>query len=510
MARDSYWFRGVERPSFPRLWGDRTADVAIVGGGITGLTAAALLREQGLSVVVVEARRIGDGVTGGTTAHLTAVTDCRFNELLSTFGEDGARRVWATGMAAIDRIETWVKEKSIACDFARIPGALYAAKEGHVSWLERQMQAARKIGVPFDDVDTLPLPFPVPRAMRFDGQARFHPLKYLYGLAGLVDGHNNRVFEESRVLHIQPGDPCHITTEDGRVTARHVFVATHSPIGLVTSVHTRMEAMRSYAIAVRLDGPAPEGLYWDSEDPYNYIRPQDGLWLIGGRDHKTGHGSDLASRWDQLEAWARDRAKVVEVVDRWSDQVYESTDGLPFIGPMPAARNVYMATGYAGNGMTFGTAAGMMFADHVLGRKNPWSDLYDVGRVHPIAEAPRFLKENIESAVEFVMGRLSPGDARSLEAVPQGEGRLVRVDGKKVAAYRDEDGELHLMSPVCTHAGCHVAWNDAEKTWDCPCHGGRYSAMGEVLDGPPVRGLDSAEPAARVYSPSRREKERPS
>jgi glycine/D-amino acid oxidase-like deaminating enzyme/nitrite reductase/ring-hydroxylating ferredoxin subunit len=493
MRHLSYWLDTVAMPTFPPLAGDATVDVCVVGGGITGLTTALLCARAGLTVLVVEARTIGSGVTGQTSAHLTWQTDTRYPDLLSKWGDEQAKLAVGANRVAVDRIEALARD--VDCDFARVPGYLYAARPGQERWLDQQAAAAERLGVAFDRVDDVPLPFPTHGALRFDQQARFHPLKYLTGLASKLEQAGGAIVEKTRVLSIDDGEPCVVKTEHGSIRAGRVVEATHSPIGLVLSVQTRVEAFRSYVLSFRSSDALADALYWDSEEPYNYTRVQGDVVIVGGRDHKTGKGTDLSMHFEELGAYVRDRYAVIELVDRWSAQVFEPADGLPYVGRAPGSQHVQVASGFSGNGLTHGTAAAMLMSDGILGRENPWTELFRPTRGKVLAGVRRIVHEGIDSVAGLVGRRLSPGEVDDVAQIPSGDGRIVTMGGQKVAAYRDTGGALHLRSAVCTHAGCIVGWNDAENSWDCPCHGGRYTCMGDVLDGPPTRGLAVVETA---------------
>lgn len=497
----SLWLATSSAPQFPRLGGDMVTDVAIVGGGITGLTTAALLKRAGMRVAVIEAARIGSGVTGHTTAHLTEAVDTRYKTLIENYGINGARLVAQSSRAAIERIGAFVAEEQIDCDFRRVPGYLYTESAQDVSIITQEIEAARTLGVAASMVTETPLPFPVQAAALFENQAQFHALKYLHGLARTIPGAGSHIFEMTRVLHISNTATVRLQTEHGTVTASTVILATHAPTHdfyflqeLLPLVQTRVFPYRSYVLGVRLrQSPLPQGLFWDTAEPYHYTRSyedeHDPILIVGGADHKTGEDIDTEKPYRQLEAYVRFHFDVDSIPYRWSTQTYESSDGLPLIGKTPLAAAVYVATGYSGNGLTNGTIAAMIISDHILGRHNPWSALYDVGRVKPLTGVQEFIAENVDVARHFIGDRLSP-DTTDLSDIAVNEGRIVRIRGELFAVYRDQNGTLHAFSPVCTHARCIVTWNTAEHTWDCPCHGGRFDAMGFVLNSPPVTDLE--------------------
>jgi glycine/D-amino acid oxidase-like deaminating enzyme/nitrite reductase/ring-hydroxylating ferredoxin subunit len=499
--KTSLWLDTRETPVFPPLAGDTQVDVAIVGAGITGLTAARLLVEAGRTVAVLDQQRVGSGTTGGTTAHVTQVPDRRFREIHSKFGQDGARALVASSRAALDRIAAWVEGDPIDCDYQKVPAYLYTENANEVSDLEKEARIAREAGMSAELVREVPLPFKVAAAVRFDGQARFHPVAYLNGLARRVVEGGGRIYELTRVVKVEGGEhgkPCQVMTENGGVVlAREVIFATHTPAGF-TLLHAELEPYRSYVMAVRLgDQLPPDGLFFDTADPYNYTRLQPSergdLLIVGGKDHPTGKEEDTEASYRALEEYIRERWSVESIAYRWSAQFYEPPDGLPLIGEALTSDRVYVATGYSGTGMMFGTLGGMLLADRVLGRPNPWADLYRTTRLKPLAAGPHLAKLNLGVVKDFVKDRVQIPKVHDVSAVPLGEGQVVEIGGENVAVYRGQDGVVHTISPVCTHAGCIVHWNAGEKSWDCPCHGGRYTPDGRVIEGPPVKGLERVE-----------------
>ena len=487
----SIWLATADSATFPRLDGDRTVDVAIVGAGITGLTAALLLAQAGKNVLVLDSGQIGQGVSAYTTAHLTTMYDVGYAQIEKDFDETSARLVAESSRVAIERIAQWVQDEQIDCDFERVDGYLYSEDAADEQTLHDEIDAASRAGIEAEWVAETPLPFAVHRALRLPNQAQFNPLPYLHALARAVERHGGSVCELTRVDSVDGGDACTVTTERGTVTANAVIIATHMPINDLY-LFTKAEPYRSYVLGVRLNGAVPVGLYWDSEDPYHYTRnyrdEQGEVLIVGGEDHKTGHESDTEQPFRNLEAYVRERYDVSEIAYRWSAQWYDPIDGLPFIGEYPLRPHVYAATGYSGNGMTMGTLAGMMLADEILDVDNPYHDLYSINRFKPLVGGPSMIKAGIDEAIRFVADRFKT-DADDTSEVPLGEGRVLKVDGEQTAVYRDERGVLHNLSPICTHLGCIVNWNTAEKSWDCPCHGGRFTATGEVLEGPPSKDL---------------------
>jgi glycine/D-amino acid oxidase-like deaminating enzyme/nitrite reductase/ring-hydroxylating ferredoxin subunit len=493
----------VELPEFAPLSHDVTVDVAVIGGGITGITTAVLLQEAGHRVALLERRQMGGVNTGCTTAHLTAVIDRDLKSLAATMGHDHAQAVWDAGLAAIDQIERLVKDYGIACEFDRVPGFRHVApeaddkaREDALDVLRAEAALARDMGFDVEMVAAAPLG--AQPGWRIDDQALFHPRKYLKGLLSRLTDGDAVVCSHSDVSFAEDADA--LIAGGFKVRAPHLVLATHAPIAGRQSaaaagiLQSKLAAYTSYAIAAHVGQPVEilPALAWDTAQPYHYVRTErrnDGVRIIaGGEDHKTGQETDTHQRFMQLEAWFRRVVPTARITHRWSGQVLETPDGLPLIGEITDRQ--YVATGFAGNGMTFGTLAAMMIRDAIGRVKNPWRDLFDVQR-SAIARGPlNYLRENADYPYYLVRDRFAGGESRALRRVPRGGGMLLDVNGEIVAASRDQDGRLTLLSPVCTHLGCHVAWNTTEKTWDCPCHGSRFTDTGEVLAGPAERPLE--------------------
>jgi glycine/D-amino acid oxidase-like deaminating enzyme/nitrite reductase/ring-hydroxylating ferredoxin subunit len=483
----SLWQATSAAPRFGPLSGDLHVDVAIIGAGITGLTAALLLAERGQTVAVLEKETIAAGETGNTTAHLTVALDARYHYVRRKYSLDEARLVADASRASIEKIAELVQRYSINCRFRRVPGYLYTEKRKYVSELKSEAAAAREAGLDAQWTEDVPLPMSTRGAVLWPNQAQFHPREYVSALASEAERAGVKIFERSHVTSIEDGEPCVVETAHGRVTARAVFMATNVPIVGFTHVHTLAAAYRTYAMAFQETGPHPDGLFWDTADPYHYTRWQDTdegtFMIVGGEDHRTGEEEDTEGCFARLESYTRESLGERPLRYRWSGQVIEPHGGLPLIGGFG---NLYISTGYAGQGMTFGTVGAMIVTDLLTGVANPWAELFDHQRARPHMTTREFITENLHFPAHLVPDRLTSLDveAKSTEEVRSGEGKIIKVDGRKIAAYRDDAGTLHCVSPVCTHMKCDVAWNGAEKTWDCPCHGSRFTPDGDVLNGP--------------------------
>ena len=502
---ESIWIATAPETGYPLLDRDLTVDVAIVGGGLTGLVAAWQLSEAGRSVAVLEMRRIAGAETGHTTAHLTEEVDTRYKTITKDFGRGAARQVAASSRDAIAWIERRAQVLGIDCGFERLPGYLYSEREADLDRLREEMAYARRAGVQVSFTREIPLPFRTAGGLRFDAQAQFHPRAFLLPLAERLRARGVGIYESTAVTSVTDGEPCRVETARGIVTARHVFVAANVPVNNRVALITKLPAYRTYAIGVRLAGAAPHGLFWDTDDPYHYTRTQQTaegpVVIVGGEDHKTGTEPDTEARFRTLATWASARLPVERVDYRWSGQIIEPVDGLPYIGLNTASEHVHVATGYSGNGMTFGVLAGLMTSAAILGRPNPYGALYDATRFTPRASLKDYVVENLDFPKYVLRDRLTNADAERGDPadVRAGDGRILVVDGRKYAVCRTPAGELHTLSPVCPHMQCDVSWNRAEGTWDCPCHGSRFTASGEVLNGPAVSSLEPLDlPAAKA------------
>lgn len=516
----------VSLPMLPTLDRDLSVDVVIVGGGLTGLTTAYLLHKEGVRVALVERGRMAAADTGHTTAHLTYVTDYRLHELAHQFGKDAAHQFWRAGATAIDQIEDIVAKLGFQCEFRRVPGFLHtsnrnndsAEQQQEIERFHKDMQLAREFGFDatfVDAVDVVQRP-----GLRFANQAKFHPRKYLSALMRLLMADNVPLFELTEFEQVE-NKPLTVHANGHRLRCDYLVIATHNPLmGLqgalqATLFQTKLSLYTSYVLGAEVAGRAlPEALFWDTHDPYDYLRvdsyPDHQYLIFGGEDVKTGQEKDVASAFTRLAQRLQALVPQASITHRWLGQVVETDDGLPFIGEnMPGE---FIATGFCGNGFTFGTLAAMMARDKFLGRTNEWSDLLRVNRKPFHGGIWRFVTENADFPVHLVGDRLRRNDS-TIEDVHAGEGKIITYNGEKVAAYRSDAGDLTLCSPVCTHLKCLVRWNDVASTWDCPCHGSRFHADGTVHSGPAEHALERIDPpfSERKTQPpiSRKPAERP-
>jgi glycine/D-amino acid oxidase-like deaminating enzyme/nitrite reductase/ring-hydroxylating ferredoxin subunit len=496
-----YWSDRVPEPQFPALKADGRADVVVIGGGITGLTAAYLLAAEGRTVVLLERDRCVQAETGHTSAHLTMVMDAPLTSLVDRFGRDHARAAWAAGLAAITRIETIIGSERIECGFERIPGFFHASNHG--AWnrqrFEHEAETAVALGFAAEFVEHAPF-FDGP-AVSFARQARVHPRKYVTGLARALGALGGQIYEKTAAQEFSD-KPLSVKANGHTITCHDIVLATHNPLVGVSSAtsaalfQTKLALYTTYVVAGRTAvGRVPDALFWDTDEPYHYLRidrqSDHDIVILGGADHKTGQVLDTEQCYARLEQRLRSLVPEVELSYRWSGQVIETPDGLPYIGE--TAPHQFAATGFSGNGLTFGTVGAIMACDRIAGRPNPWTELFDAERTAIRNGLWNYVRENTDYPYHMVRDRLSADDVRSLKEVPPGEGRILTLDGQRVAAHRQDDGRVVVRSAVCTHMGCIVDWNNAERTWDCPCHGSRFTPSGDVISGPaesPLAAID--------------------
>ncbi|MCB2406802.1 FAD-dependent oxidoreductase [Hymenobacter lucidus] len=500
-TQSSWLGTGPALPTFGPLTKNTQTDVVVVGGGIAGLTTAYLLLREGKKVIVLESGELGSGETGRTTAHLSNALDDRYTRLEHLFGEKGSQLAAESHGSAIDQIEKIVLEEKIDCDFTRLDGYLFLPKDGKPKELDDELAAAHRAGL--TGVQRLPNSptkgFQTGECLVFPNQGQFHILKYLHGLTEAIVRRKGQIFTRTHVTEVKGGAEAAVTAATGAVvSAKAVVMATNTPVNDRVVMHTKQASYRTYVIGARVPkGSVTLALYWDTPDPYHYIRLQEvkegprggtptyDLLIVGGEDHKVGQGSPEESL-RCLEEWTREHFPMIQSVDyRWSGQVQEPADSLGYAGVNPLDKgNVYIITGDSGHGMTHATLGAMLITDLIKGRPNPWAELYDPGRVTlKPAAAYEFVRENVNVALEYTE-LLTGGDVSTEADIKPGSGAVLRDGITKVAVYRDEQGQTHKCSAICPHLGCVVHWNGLENSWDCPCHGSRFDALGKLLIGP--------------------------
>lgn len=476
--------------------GNLKFDVVIAGGGITGITTALLLAKEGKSVAVLEAHNLCFGTTGGTTSHLNTFFDTSYDYIKSDFGEDAVQLAAHGASRALELFRTNIETYNIDCEYSVQDGYVYAQDEKQNEQLQKIVDASALGGVDLSYTDRIPVPMEFTKAIVYRDQASIHPSKYVYALAKEFEALGGVIITNCKVGDVvEDEERVVIQTSQNAYEATYLIWATHIPPG-INLLHFRCAPYRSYALAVKLKSNGyPDGLAYDMYDPYHYLRTQviDGekYLIVGGEDHKTGHQPATEGCFRRLEAYVREHYAVDTIPFRWSSQYYEPSDGIAYIGLLPGSKgNVLVASGFSGNGMTYSHIAAPLLTDLIMKRENALAALYSPNRVKPVAGFTNFVKENADVVKEFVSKRFSYEKIETLSELANGEARLVEYEGKKLAIYKDDNGRLFAVNPVCTHAKCIVDWNTSEKSWDCPCHGARYTAMGEVLNGPARKPLE--------------------
>lgn len=496
----SCWME-VEPKAFPALQRNETADVVVIGSGIAGLSTAYELARRGSIVIVLDRGPIARGMTARTTAHLTSALDDFYKELIKIRGEGLAKTHFASQASSIDRIDRIRAEEGIDCDFARLDAFLFLAPGDDPKILDEESAACRKVG--FRGVGRVarsPLKsWQAEAYLRFPEQGRFHPVKYVDGLATAIERRAGRLFADTCVTEVKETEHgVTVKTMDGHtVSAEAAVVATNAPINDRITIHAKQAPYRTYVLAGLVEkGSIPDALYWDTEEPYHYVRLHPwgdvDLLLVGGEDHKTGQADDADERFSRLEEWGRERFPLLkEVRYRWSGQVMDTIDYVAFIGRNPGNDRIYVATGDSGQGITHGVVAGMLLSDLILDGTSRWSDVYEPAR-KPLRAVSNFLSEGLSVAANLTE-HITGGEIEGPEELDAGEGGLLRLGLSKFAVCRDEQGKVHSHSATCTHAGCVIHWNSFEQCWDCPCHGSHFAADGTALNGPAIEPLTPAE-----------------
>ena len=489
-AQHSLWLDGVPATPRTRPAPDGEFDVAVIGGGITGITTALLLKRGGARVAVIEAASVGSGVTGATTAKVTALQSTVLSEIRRRHGEDATAVYAQASAAAVEQVARLTDELGIDCDLARRPAFTYAAGESDVGSVKAEHEAARAAGLPAELVEDAGLPYPVAGAVRLADQLELHPVRYVRGLAAAIEGDGSVVLEGLRALGVDDGTPCRVKTTGPTIAARHVVVATHYPLLDRGVFFARLEPMRSYCVAARVTGAPPRVMAISAGSPTRSIRSHGDLVIVGGEGHTAGAREATPERFAALEAFAREHWDVRDVTHRWSAQDPVAYDSLPVIGAyVPGSSRLSVASGFMKWGLTGGTFAAMILRDRIGGAEHPWAATFAPNRVS-LRSAPKLAEMNARVGVDFVGDRLRPPAGGGEDEVPAGEARVLRDGLGRKGVYRDEAGGLHAVSLRCTHLGCLLRFNSAETSWDCPCHGSRFDVDGRVLEGPAVDPLD--------------------
>ena len=473
-------------------------DVAIVGGGITGISTALLLQKAGKKCIVIESYNLCFGTSGGTTAHLNTILDTPYTTIIKNFGKENAQLVARAAAEALDLIRSNISFYNIDCGFEEASACLFSQTREQTEELDEIYEACQEVGLDISYNLSLPVNIEFEKAVEVRGQGKFHPVQYVYALARAFEEAGGVIMQHCRVNGVQDTEGLTVETGNGNFRAANLIYATHIPPG-VNLVHLRCAPWRSYAMAFTLkDKRYPDELVYDMYDPYHYIRSQKigrkEFMIVGGEDHKTAHIGNAEVPFLKLESYILKHFNVDEFLFKWSSQYFEPADGLPYIGHLPGhPGNIFVASGYGGNGMTYSGVAAQLLKNMILEENSPYIKLFDPNRIKPVAGFTSFIKQNVDVLKKFVGKWFDKEKLEEFAEMAPGEGRVVKYNGETVALYKDEHGELHAINPVCTHLKCSVAWNNAEGSWDCPCHGARYSCEGRVLTGPADHDLEKIE-----------------
>ena len=466
----------------------------MIGGGIAGLTVALLCKREGARVALVEAGRVGGGVTGCTTAKVSALQSTMYSTILSRHGVETASVYAQASRRGVELIAELATEESIDCDLHRRRAVTYAANGSELASVEKEADAAREAGLPVELTDAIDLPYHVVGAVRLDEQLEFHPVRYLRGLADALDGGGSTIFEDTRALGVEHGAPCRVRTPQSTISAAQVVDAAHYPLLDRGLMFARLEPMRSYCIAARVRGDLPQDMAISAGGTTRSVRSYGDLLIIGGEGHATGANKATPERFEALATFAREHWDVTSITHRWSAQDPIPYDHLPVVGRYgPGSSRIYMASGFMKWGLSGGTMAAILLSDLIAGRDNSWSSTFSPTRISG-RSLPTLAKLNSKVAVDFIGDRVKPSGGRKADAVPRGEARVLRHGLGRKGVYRDEAGSLHAVSLRCTHLGCLLRFNSAERSWDCPCHGSRFDVDGGVLEGPATRPLSPRSP----------------
>lgn len=491
---DPFWISTTPKTDYPILEDNLNIDIAIVGGGMTGITSAYLLKKEGLKVVVIDAGRIIHGTSGHTTAKITSQHGLIYNKLLGNFGRELTQQYASSNEAALAFIRKLIQEENIECDFSDQNAYTYTQDDNYIKGIEEEAHLAATLGINSQYIESIPLPINIKAAVCFRDQAQFHPRKYLYTLQKNIPGDGCYIFENTRIMDIKEGSPCTLLTEHGNsIKAEKVIIASHYPCYDGKGLYfTRLYPERSYALGVKTTEDFPGGMYITAEDPSRSLRytPYNNgkLLIVGGEHHKTGQGENMNSHYIKLRDFISNIFTIEDIPYRWSTHDYTTPDDSPYIGNLTSnTPNIFVATGYKKWGMTTSTVAAIMLRDFITKGESPWKDIYNPSRKNINTTLDTIIEENIDVAKHYFKGKLSELENNVL--INNGEAKIVDVNGTRAGAYRDENGELHIVDTSCPHVGCELNWNNAEKTWDCPCHGSRFTIDGDIVEGPVIHRL---------------------
>ena len=499
---ESYWLSSPI-PNFPTLTEDIQTEVGVVGGGIVGIMTAYLLAKAGKQVTLIEANELLSGVTGHTTAKISAQHGLIYDELIRTFGVDAAQLYYEANNEGRELIKETAQTLKIECGLETKDAVVFATSDKYVKQIEKEARAYERLGI--DGVlaygQVAELPFPVEATITMRGQAQFHPVQFLASVLEEIEHLGGRIYENSRALKLSKDDTIVHIENDAQLACDKVVIATHYPFNDFNGLYfSKLAISRSYALAAKVDAPIPQAMYLSAESPSRSLRSIPNIdgeeWLvIGGDDHDTGKSrTPTQAHYNNLEAFGRTWFDLQEVPYHWSAQDMSTLDKVPYIGQMtPSSSDIFVATGFNKWGMAMGALSAQLLSDLILEKPNPYVDLFDPTRSKlKVKDVQQFIKKNTSVAKDLVATK-TQRPQMTPDELNFDEGGLVSVNGKKAGGYRDVDGQLHLVNTTCTHLGCGLRWNDAERSWDCACHGSRFSYTGDVLDGPAVKPLERLE-----------------
>ncbi len=499
MQKKAIWSRYSKIKEYPNLQENITVDVAIIGGGITGISTGLLLAQYGVNVVVLESLKVGGGTTAHSTGNLYFTIDKILSSLLSTYDIDVLKQVATSRMESLEQIRSWVSEYDFDCGYKDVPWYLYSNDDESCEKIDQEYQTGIKADLPFLNADEIDIPYPHKKGIKLLRQNQINPMQYVQELARAAHKQNCAIYEHTPVHSVKnQNDRFILQSGKHKVEAEYVVHATHSPKGIKT-VQTLLGPYREYGIACRLQkNNLPEGIYWGYHNEKKistrtYSVNDDHFLIVVGEPHKTGQASDNKAHIQNLKNFADNHFDIQSLEYFWGGQHYRPADLLPYIGPEKKDSKEFIATGFSTDGLVYGTLAGMILSDQIAGKKNQWKDLYSANRHQPVKSAPKFIKENVNVAKQMVKdysGITIKTEDLDIADLKAGEGRIVDYDGKKLAVFLNKNNELEAVSPICTHMKCIVHWNNAEKTWDCPCHGSRFETDGTVLEGPAYESLE--------------------
>ena len=495
-APQSYWMASTPETQYPTLNEDLKVDVAIIGGGITGISCAYMLNKEGINTAIIEADHIVQGTTGHTTAKITSQHGLIYSKIKNQISEEFAKQYADANESAIRMIEKIANDNQIKCDLVPQSAYIYTLQSEYIDKIRDEAEVASSLGISATFLEEIPLHFKIKAAVRFDNQAQFHPRKFLLALAENYIKSGGKIFEQSRVIDIEENEGAYviITSQGKKVTAKKLIIASHYPCYNKPGLYfSRIYPERSYVVAIRASEDYRGGMYIAAEESGHSFRSQMSdhgeLILVGGEKHKTGQGEDTSKHYKALIDFSNETFTVEDIPYRWSTQDCMTLDGLPYVGHFTSKTpNMYIATGFAKWGMTNSIASSMILKDLIINGKSPWQDVYNPSRLTISASTKNFVVENLNVAEQLIEGKISVVPDH-VEIKP-GEGKLVEVNGQRAGAHRDGQGKLHVVDTTCTHMGCEVSWNSAETSWDCPCHGSRFSIEGDIIEGPAVRPLE--------------------